>query len=237
MPGVLGGSIENAGSGGAGTVTNTGGALTLNAVVVGAGGNDEKTLASLGSSGQVLLSNGAGSPPSFQSLSAGYFWGGIGYGGIIQGAVYTGAAVSTVNNNVIVVLFVIPWPITITKASINVTTLQAASTVTMGIYSSDGNTKILDTGTFDSSTTGVKTNTFTGVLIPAGAYYFAQSTSNTGVQTENFGATTNRNNYLNTTGGPRQGTAANSTSGGVLPSTLGAITNLSAGISVCFFSA
>ena len=52
-----------------GTVTHTG-ALASNAVVVGNGTDDIKPLASLGTSGQVLVSNGAGTPPSFQSVSA-----------------------------------------------------------------------------------------------------------------------------------------------------------------------
>lgn len=58
---------------GSGTVTNTGGDLTANAVMVGSGVNDSKTLASLGTSGQVLTSNGAGVPPSFQAPSIGEY--------------------------------------------------------------------------------------------------------------------------------------------------------------------
>jgi hypothetical protein len=56
---------------GAGTVTHTGGALTANAVIVGAGGDDVAALASLGTSGWVLTSNGAGVPPSFQAAGGG----------------------------------------------------------------------------------------------------------------------------------------------------------------------
>jgi hypothetical protein len=52
---------------GTGTVTNTG-TLTDHAVVIGNGGVDVSTLASLGTSGQVLTSNGAGSDPSFQTV-------------------------------------------------------------------------------------------------------------------------------------------------------------------------
>ena len=55
---------------GAGTVTNTG-TLTANAVIVGNGGSDVKALASLGTTGFVLTSNGAGTPPSFQAASGG----------------------------------------------------------------------------------------------------------------------------------------------------------------------
>jgi hypothetical protein len=57
--------------GGSGTVTNALN-LTNNAVVVGDGGTvGVKSLASLGASGEVLTSNGAGVPPSFQAAAAG----------------------------------------------------------------------------------------------------------------------------------------------------------------------
>ncbi len=59
-------------AGGAGTVTHTAGALTANAVVVGNASADITVLASLGTSGQVLTSNGAGTPPSFQSASSAF---------------------------------------------------------------------------------------------------------------------------------------------------------------------
>jgi len=54
------------GGGGTGNVT-TAVTLTANAIVLGNGTVDTKVLASLGSSGQVLTSNGAGVPPSFQA--------------------------------------------------------------------------------------------------------------------------------------------------------------------------
>jgi hypothetical protein len=58
-------------AGGAGTVTNALN-LTSNAVIVGDGGTvGVKSLAALGSSGQVLTSNGAGVPPSFQAPTGG----------------------------------------------------------------------------------------------------------------------------------------------------------------------
>ena len=54
---------------GTGTVTNTLGSLTQYAVVIGNGGNDETVLGSLGTSGQVLTSGGAGVAPSWQSAT------------------------------------------------------------------------------------------------------------------------------------------------------------------------
>jgi len=54
-----------------GTVTATSGVLTAHAVVVGNGSEDIKTIAALGTAGQVLTSNGAGTDPSFQNAGAG----------------------------------------------------------------------------------------------------------------------------------------------------------------------
>lgn len=66
--GVHGGA---GGGGGSGTVTHTDGALTANAVMLGNGSDDAKVMASLGTSGQVLTSAGAGAPPTWQTPSGG----------------------------------------------------------------------------------------------------------------------------------------------------------------------
>jgi hypothetical protein len=50
-----------------GTVTNTGGALTLNDIVLGAGGNDIKVLGSLGTATTLLHGNASG-PPTFSAV-------------------------------------------------------------------------------------------------------------------------------------------------------------------------
>lgn len=68
-PAMLFGSANGPG-GSAGTVTNTG-TLTQYAVIIGNGGVDVTALASLGSSGDVLTSAGAGVAPSFQAPAAG----------------------------------------------------------------------------------------------------------------------------------------------------------------------
>ena len=67
---ATGARLQDGGAPGAGTVTHTG-TLTAHAVMLGNGGADIIALGSLGTSGQVLTSNGAGSDPSFQSGSAG----------------------------------------------------------------------------------------------------------------------------------------------------------------------
>lgn len=68
--GVHGGA-GGGGGGGSGTVTHTAGALTANAVMLGNGSDDAQVMASLGTSGQVLTSAGAGTPPTWQTPSGG----------------------------------------------------------------------------------------------------------------------------------------------------------------------
>jgi hypothetical protein len=68
---TISGGVISSVSGGAGTVTNAAN-LADKAVVVGNGGTTGvKTLASLGNSGDLLTSNGAGALPSFQAPSGG----------------------------------------------------------------------------------------------------------------------------------------------------------------------
>ncbi len=62
--------VQGLGASGTGSVTHTG-ALTDHAVIVGNGADDIQALASLGTSGQVLTSNGAAADPSFQAGSSG----------------------------------------------------------------------------------------------------------------------------------------------------------------------
>ena len=59
---------STAGGGGSGTVTNTGGVLTLNALMLGAGSADSKVLGSLGTTTTVLHGNASGIP-SFGAVS------------------------------------------------------------------------------------------------------------------------------------------------------------------------
>lgn len=59
--------VTGGGGGGSGTVTNTGGPLVLNEIMLGAGGSDTKTLGALGTTTAVLHGNASG-PPSFGAV-------------------------------------------------------------------------------------------------------------------------------------------------------------------------
>lgn len=103
LPGAVGGANtylkDVAGNGvlswatasGAGTVTNTAGALTASALMVGNGTNDSKVLASLGTTTTVLHGNAAGLP-TFGSVAIGSDVSGLGTGIATALAVNTGSA-------------------------------------------------------------------------------------------------------------------------------------------------
>ena len=124
---------------GAGTVTNTG-TLTANAVIVGNGGSDITALGSLGTSGQVLTSNGAGVAPSFQAAAG--------------GGTVTSVSVVTANG---------------VSGSVATATTTPAITLTLGAITPttvNGNT--FTTGTYTLTGTAAKTLTFSNSITLAG---------------------------------------------------------------------
>jgi hypothetical protein len=130
-------------------------------------------------------------------------------------------------NRVVLYLFQLDVAITISKISVIATNNTLGLTMSVGIYSYTG-TKLVDSGTFVAQTSPtVQTKTITPVTLSPGVYWQAQSAT-----TNDSGATL----YGIVAGGSfnilpayvanstRVGYAANPMVGGVLPSTLGAIT-------------
>lgn len=132
---------------------------------------------------------------------------------------------ATTANRVSVWQFILPFSITISKITIKITTGVAAQTVNFGIYDSNKN-KVLDSGAIDASTSAtIKTNTITPVTLNAGqVYWYAQSTTHPSVNVIAVsGITSSFTDYWNTNY-TRTAFAANATSGGVMPSALGTLT-------------
>ena len=130
-----------------------------------------------------------------------------------------------VANQVLVYQFVLPFRATIREVITEVTTLVAASLYSCGIYTPDGNTLLINSGTFNGATTGIKSNVIAAVTLDPDVYLFAQTANTT---------TTLVTRSLNLslpcillTGGAvvRCATAANASAAGVLPATLGALTS------------
>lgn len=161
--------------------------------------------------------------PNFGAL--GGFFGGIdGIYGPGSATIST-AGPSALANNVHVFLFVVAYTITINKIVYNVATLSASDKWAFGIYSSDGNTKLIDSGVISPTATNTALSITLGtpVTLPPGEYYFAQTASGTTAlssfqQTNTAAVPPMVNKNRN-----RIGLAANASAAGVLPSTLGAI--------------
>lgn len=122
--------------------------------------------------------------------------------------------------------FVLESRIVVSKLVINVSTLQASKNAVVGVYSSDGTTKLIDSGAISVATTGTKTATLgTAVTLDAGTYIFAWSCDGTTAQAGQFSVSslTGIINAFVT----RVGTAANAMSSLVLPSSLSTITPVS----------
>jgi len=161
------------------------------------------------------------------------------------GSVATATALvpaSTGANQVYAIQFVLPFKITITKA----TMLNAASgsaKMSFGVYSADGTTKIVDSGVFNvASDNNGYTNTLSAATLSPGVYWFAWTCDTAGknIQGINFSTTAAFfAQFFNLTTA-HYGLSSNASSVGGLPSSLGTITAQntvfsSAGIPVVLF--
>lgn len=136
--------------------------------------------------------------------------------------------VITANNQVRALQVVLPFKMTVAKITVAVTALAAASTCDMGFYSADGTTKIVNAGGFSGAAVAIVTTTITPVTLNPGPYYFAWTCSDSTVGFRALAFSTEMGNILNNQTVKKSGTAANAASGGVLPSSLGAITGVAA---------
>ena len=115
----------------------------------------------------------------------------------------------------------------ISKVTIRVVTGSAGATASFGIYNASGN-KVLDSGAMGvgSSSTTVTVTLGSSVTLGPGTYYLASSSTSTNVYVEGFSpnsAVVTMTSLLNLNA-TRIAQAANSTSGGVMPATLGTLT-------------
>lgn len=116
---------------------------------------------------------------------------------------------------------------TISKITARVVTGTGGAHFNVGIYDATGN-KLIDSGLLDASTSGTTVTTTLGtpVTLPPGTYYYAHSSDNGGIFVLGF---TPNSPVVATTGlinlnATRVAQAANLTSAGTMPLTLGALT-------------
>lgn len=216
---------------------NTDGALSLASDAFGNVTINNPAMPPGGTAGQVLTKvNGTSfdtqwtspsSGPSYSTVGQGGFWS-AGYDQTFLncGVSSSGPVSPEANNSVWVYQFTLGYNIAVGHLSTWITTGIGAQTVNFGVYSAAGS-KILDSGAIPASATGAQSVSITPVTLLAGVvYYFAQSSSNTNVSTITIGQSAQYNTMktLVNTYGIRIGEAANTTSAGVMPATLGTIT-------------
>lgn len=168
--------------------------------------------------------------PTFGSANPSW-WGiydGGPYGGVSNAG--NGFFGSGVANQVKCVMIRVPYTIKVSKLVTRILSTSAAKVAAVGIYSSNGNTKLIAWENFSVAVGGTLTTTLGApVTLAPGMYIAVTSCSETGGPTATtlggyLGMGTNEGvEPWNTNGTARAGTAANAMSSGVLPSTLGAI--------------
>jgi hypothetical protein len=140
-------------------------------------------------------------------------------------------------NEVWVFQFVLPFKVQIGKVSFRVANGSAASFGDLGIYSSAGSL-LANTGGFStvaSNTTSTASLSGAPITLNAGIYYFAQ-TDSTNLVTMVAANTAGGPGAIIVNGGSKTwGTAANASTAGVLPATLGVITSSSNNNPICAY--
>lgn len=148
----------------------------------------------------------------------GYFWG---YSVFRRSTIGANVMANPGANRVQVAQFVLPFDAVVTAVSLNVVVGKAGTHINIGLY--DGNkNKVLDSGQISSAAAGDTGVTGLSFTVPAGSYYLAWSCDDaTNAVTATVLAANNTEQNKNLA---RWGVAANSTSAGVMPATLGTIT-------------
>ena len=122
--------------------------------------------------------------------------------------------------------FILPFRATVGKVTIQINTLEAGKVAAVGIYDSSG-AKLIDSGTFDVGSTGFKQNSFTAVTLQPGVYYWVQSCDGTvaAITTVITALGSAANTFVNQGSASRRANVGNAMAGGVLPATLGVLTD------------
>lgn len=140
---------------------------------------------------------------------------------IIESSVQAGPGA----NNIYCIQFVCPFNITVNKVSTTVSTAQASSTAYEGIYSADGNTLLIQANFNTATATTVSASIISGsgtVLKAGTAYWLASANSNNSVRVCGITPASAATALVNANT-LKMGSAANSVSSGVMPSSLGVI--------------
>ncbi len=150
----------------------------------------------------------------------GYWWGLTAWGGAVSAA-------SPIAADIVRGLqFVLGYRLVVGRLSLEITTLSVGGSIGVGIYSADGQTRLITSAAISTTTTGVKTAILAAaVTLEPGTYWFAWTADNTTVNTANISRPIQAGNILNARTTKKFVVAGNGPdSPGVLPSALGTLT-------------
>lgn len=216
--------------------TTTGGGITVSVPTLQTNGvnNSSQSLLNLQSGSGITVTNpssgnvsiafsGAGAP-NFTTAGTAGFWG-AGFFQIPLGVISSSSQLNGADNQVRVTQFSMLYGITISRVVFNVGGGSNGTLFSFAIYSANGNTKIVDSGVYTVSGTGVQTKTITPVSLVAGTTYFFAQTTNSAVNITGNSIGSINGNVLATVNAnaTRSGTAANPSVSGAMPATLGAL--------------
>lgn len=155
--------------------------------------------------------------PNPSAVGQAWFWGASGVQNIAGGS---GVGVGTSISGCMVW---IPTTITVRKVSIRTVTGVAVTTMNCAIYTADGNTKLIDANISTASSGATVTTTLGApVTLTPGWYIYAYACSSASV-TAVEESIPNVANFMNTNSTKAFVGTGNGLSGGVMPSTLGAL--------------
>jgi len=197
------------------------------ATLSNSGGTELMTASGSFSTGDILVADGSGD--STDSTVA-IFNAGSGAGAnyaVLPVVSYpqsagTNQVVESAANKVRVIQFILPYKLVVGHVSAGVTTTSTGS-FNIGIYSSNGNTKWVDSGSLSCATAAVVGASITQVTLQPGVYYEAVAATDTTCGLSGMAGATGIANLFNLNA-TRVGTATNTLSGGLLPGTLSTIT-------------
>ena len=144
-----------------------------------------------------------------------------------------GAAITNAADRVLVTQFVLPFRVVVRNVVVDITTLEVGKLAGFGLYDAAKNL-VLASGAISTTTTGVKSDVITPVTVEPGVYFVAWTADGTTAAGRFATGGTNYINIVNENA-VRTARAANASSAGVLPATLGALTEESHNTLMVYF--
>jgi hypothetical protein len=165
-----------------------------------------------------------GGAPSFSTAGQSGFWG-PGFFNLPLSNLSSTSQLNNSANEVRFYQFQLLFSITVSRISFNVTGGSNGAKFSFGIYNSAGSSKLIDSGALTVAGTGVQTATITPVTLSAGTNYIYAQTATVAANVNGPSLANMSSNVLPVwnANGTRSGTAANASSAGVLPTTLGSL--------------